>query len=103
MAEEEVRKLERRFKEGSLVRVRILGFRHLEGLATGILKVAFILYNNTNAHTRARAHTHRVSFNDMRVYVTRSSFCFPTVILSNRPVLSKGLCSPTLMSSQGWW
>ena len=41
MAEEEVRKLEKKYKEGSQVRVRILGFRHLEGLATGILKVAF--------------------------------------------------------------
>lgn len=43
MAEEEVRKLEKKFKEGSQVRVRIHGFRHLEGLATGILKVAFLL------------------------------------------------------------
>lgn len=38
VAEEEVRKLEKKFKEGSHVRVRVLGFRHLEGLATGILK-----------------------------------------------------------------
>uniref|UniRef100_A0A2N9FN48 S1 motif domain-containing protein n=1 Tax=Fagus sylvatica TaxID=28930 RepID=A0A2N9FN48_FAGSY len=38
VAEEEVRKLEKKFKEGSRVRVRVLGFRHLEGLATGILK-----------------------------------------------------------------
>lgn len=38
VAEEEVRKLEKNFKEGSHVRVRVLGFRHLEGLATGILK-----------------------------------------------------------------
>lgn len=37
---EEVRKLEKKFKEGSRVRVRILGFRHLEGLATGILKAS---------------------------------------------------------------
>lgn len=43
VAEEEVRKLEKKFKEGTQVRVRILGFRHLEGLATGILKVAFCL------------------------------------------------------------
>ncbi|PPD84400.1 hypothetical protein GOBAR_DD18640 [Gossypium barbadense] len=40
VAEEEVRKLEKKFKEGSQVRVRILGFRHLEGLATGILKAS---------------------------------------------------------------
>nr|XP_015898902.2 rRNA biogenesis protein RRP5 isoform X1 [Ziziphus jujuba var. spinosa] len=40
VAEEEVRKLEKKFKEGSEVRVRILGFRHLEGLATGILKAS---------------------------------------------------------------
>lgn len=39
---EEVRKLEKKFKEGSRVRVRILGFRHLEGLATGILKVMLL-------------------------------------------------------------
>lgn len=39
MAEDDVRKLDKKFKEGSCVRVRILGFRHLEGLATGILKV----------------------------------------------------------------
>lgn len=41
VAEDEVRKLENKFKEGSSVRVRILGYRHLEGLATGILKVAY--------------------------------------------------------------
>ncbi|WRX22777.1 S1 domain - like 5 [Theobroma cacao] len=40
VAEEEVRKLEKKFKEGSQVRVRIHGFRHLEGLATGILKAS---------------------------------------------------------------
>ncbi|XVE75785.1 hypothetical protein DITRI_Ditri12bG0120500 [Diplodiscus trichospermus] len=40
VAEEEVRKLEKKYKEGSQVRVRILGFRHLEGLATGILKAS---------------------------------------------------------------
>ncbi|OMO68743.1 hypothetical protein COLO4_29434 [Corchorus olitorius] len=40
VAEEEVRKLEKKFKEGSQVRVRILGFRQLEGLATGILKAS---------------------------------------------------------------
>lgn len=42
MAEEEVRKLEKKFKQGSHVRVRVLGFRHLEGLATGILKVMLL-------------------------------------------------------------
>ncbi|KAG5252940.1 protein RRP [Salix suchowensis] len=41
VAEDEVRKLENKFKEGSSVRVRILGYRHLEGLATGILKDLF--------------------------------------------------------------
>ncbi|XP_022743667.1 rRNA biogenesis protein RRP5 isoform X2 [Durio zibethinus] len=40
VAEEEVRKLEKKYKEGSQVRVRILGFRHLEGLATGIIKAS---------------------------------------------------------------
>ncbi|KAJ6749871.1 hypothetical protein OIU85_000496 [Salix viminalis] len=40
VAEDEVRKLENKFKEGSSVRVRILGYRHLEGLATGILKAS---------------------------------------------------------------
>ncbi|XP_073261303.1 rRNA biogenesis protein RRP5 isoform X2 [Populus alba] len=40
VAEDEVRKLEKKFKEGSNVRVRILGYRHLEGLATGILKAS---------------------------------------------------------------
>ncbi|TQD85713.1 hypothetical protein C1H46_028765 [Malus baccata] len=38
VAEEDARKLEKKFKQGSRVRVRILGFRHLEGLATGTLK-----------------------------------------------------------------
>ena len=42
MAENEVRNLEKKFKEGTKVRVRILGYRHLEGLATGILKVGFL-------------------------------------------------------------
>lgn len=40
VAEEEVRKLEKKFKQGSHVRVRVLGFRHLEGLATGSLKAS---------------------------------------------------------------
>ena len=35
-----VRKWEKSFKEGSLVRVRVFGFRLMEGLATGVLKVA---------------------------------------------------------------
>ncbi|KAL3841171.1 hypothetical protein ACJIZ3_025762 [Penstemon smallii] len=39
-ADKEVRKLEKNFKEGSHLRVRVLGFRHLEGLATGILKTS---------------------------------------------------------------
>lgn len=40
VADKEVQKLEKSFKEGSLVRVRVLGFRRLEGLATGILKTS---------------------------------------------------------------
>uniref|UniRef100_A0A2P2MJR3 S1 motif domain-containing protein n=1 Tax=Rhizophora mucronata TaxID=61149 RepID=A0A2P2MJR3_RHIMU len=40
VAEDEVHKLEKKFKEGSRVRVRILGSRLLEGLATGILKAS---------------------------------------------------------------
>lgn len=39
-ADKEVRKLEKSFKEGSHVRVRVLGFRNLEGLATGVLKTS---------------------------------------------------------------
>ncbi|XP_062112321.1 rRNA biogenesis protein RRP5 isoform X2 [Humulus lupulus] len=38
VAEDGIHKLEKKFKEGSRVRVRILGFRHLEGVATGTLK-----------------------------------------------------------------
>ncbi|XP_024021580.1 rRNA biogenesis protein RRP5 isoform X2 [Morus notabilis] len=38
VAEGEVRKLEKKFKEGSCIRVRILGLRNLEGVATGTLK-----------------------------------------------------------------
>ncbi|PON46626.1 Polyribonucleotide nucleotidyltransferase [Parasponia andersonii] len=38
VAEDGVRRLDKKFKEGSRVRVRILGFRHLEGVATGTLK-----------------------------------------------------------------
>ncbi|XP_047264724.1 rRNA biogenesis protein RRP5 [Capsicum annuum] len=40
VADKEVIKLEKSFKEGKLVRVRVLGFRHLEGLATGVLKTS---------------------------------------------------------------
>ncbi|KAI3446386.1 hypothetical protein Pfo_003051 [Paulownia fortunei] len=40
VADKEVVKLDKSFKEGSRVRVRILGYRHLEGLATGILKTS---------------------------------------------------------------
>ncbi|CAN0879206.1 rRNA biogenesis protein RRP5 [Linum grandiflorum] len=42
VAEAEVPKLEKKFKERSIVRVRIIGFRHLEGLATGTLKESAI-------------------------------------------------------------
>lgn len=42
MAEGEVRKLEKKFKEGSCIRVRILGLRNLEGVATGTLKVVLL-------------------------------------------------------------
>ncbi|GFP79860.1 protein rrp5 homolog [Phtheirospermum japonicum] len=40
VADKDVGKLEKSFKEGSLVRVRVHGYRHLEGLATGILKTS---------------------------------------------------------------
>ncbi|KAL4021140.1 hypothetical protein IC575_019931 [Cucumis melo] len=40
MAEEVVKKIGKKFKEGSRVRVRILGFRHLEGFAIGTLKAS---------------------------------------------------------------
>ncbi|CAK9319362.1 unnamed protein product [Citrullus colocynthis] len=40
MAEEAVKKIGKKFKVGSHVRVRILGFRHLEGLAIGTLKAS---------------------------------------------------------------
>lgn len=43
IAEEEIQKLEKKYKEGNHVRVRILGLRHLEGLATGVLKVVTVL------------------------------------------------------------
>nr|XP_043631998.1 rRNA biogenesis protein RRP5 isoform X2 [Erigeron canadensis] len=40
LSDKEVRKWEKSFKEGSLVRVRVSGFRLLEGLATGVLKTS---------------------------------------------------------------
>lgn len=43
MAEDAVKKTGKKFKEGSHVRVRILGFRHLEGLAIGTLKVSSLI------------------------------------------------------------
>lgn len=39
-ADDKIKKFEKRFKEGSLVRVRIVGIRHLEGLAAGTLKAS---------------------------------------------------------------
>ncbi|CAA0842788.1 Unknown protein [Striga hermonthica] len=42
VADKEVGKLEKNFKEGSLVRVRVLGYKHLEGLATGTLKTSAV-------------------------------------------------------------
>ncbi|MQM05855.1 hypothetical protein Taro_038668, partial [Colocasia esculenta] len=38
--DDEIQKLEKRFKEGMHVRVRILGMRHLDGLAMGTLKAS---------------------------------------------------------------
>ncbi|OIV89511.1 hypothetical protein TanjilG_20430 [Lupinus angustifolius] len=40
IAEKEIKKLEKTYKEGNHIRVRILGLRHLEGLATGVLKTS---------------------------------------------------------------
>ncbi|XP_052176477.1 rRNA biogenesis protein RRP5 isoform X2 [Diospyros lotus] len=40
VADKEIRKLEKMFKEGSNIRVRVLGFRLLDGLAMGILKTS---------------------------------------------------------------
>ncbi|KAE9590105.1 putative ribosomal protein S1 [Lupinus albus] len=40
IAEKEIKKLEKMYKEGNHIRVRILGLRHLEGLATGVLKTS---------------------------------------------------------------
>nr|GEX60019.1 rRNA biogenesis protein RRP5 [Tanacetum cinerariifolium] len=40
LSDKEVRKWEKSFKEGSLHRVRVFGFRLLEGLATGVLKIS---------------------------------------------------------------
>ncbi|KAF9598481.1 hypothetical protein IFM89_027915, partial [Coptis chinensis] len=39
VSDKEIKKLEKKFKEGNHVRVRIVGFRHLEGQAMGIMKV----------------------------------------------------------------
>ncbi|KAK7278792.1 hypothetical protein RJT34_23828 [Clitoria ternatea] len=40
IAEEKTQKLEKKYKEGNHVRVRILGLRHLEGIAIGVLKAS---------------------------------------------------------------
>ncbi|XP_010557958.1 PREDICTED: rRNA biogenesis protein RRP5 isoform X2 [Tarenaya hassleriana] len=40
VAEDEVKNLEKKFKEGSCVRVRILGLKQLEGIAIGTLKTS---------------------------------------------------------------
>ena len=41
VSDEDVHKLEKKYEEGIDVRARILGYRHLEGLAMGTLKVCF--------------------------------------------------------------
>lgn len=41
VADEDGIKLEKKFREGNDVRVRILGFRYLDGLAMGVMKVCF--------------------------------------------------------------
>ncbi|XP_076905789.1 rRNA biogenesis protein RRP5-like [Bidens hawaiensis] len=40
LSDKEIKKWEKTFKEGSIVRVRVSGFRLLEGLATGVLKTS---------------------------------------------------------------
>ncbi|KAK9086007.1 hypothetical protein Sjap_026418 [Stephania japonica] len=40
VADDETGKLEKKFKEGNHVRVRVFGFKHLEGLAMGVLKAS---------------------------------------------------------------
>ena len=49
MANEEVRKMEKKYREGSHVRVRILGFRNLEGFAMGTLKVIITSFKNMSS------------------------------------------------------
>lgn len=40
-AGDEVTKLEKKFKEGNHIRVRVLGLKQMEGLAVGTLKVSY--------------------------------------------------------------
>jgi hypothetical protein len=39
ISDKDVKNLEKKFKEGSMLRIRILGVRHLEGVAVGTVKV----------------------------------------------------------------
>lgn len=56
VADKDLRKLEKSFKEGNLVRVRVLGFRHLEGLATGTLKVVTVPFVNYTSKWISRSN-----------------------------------------------
>ena len=62
MANEEVRKMEKKYREGSHVRVRILGFRNLEGYAMGTLKVIITSFKNMSSE---------VSFSGYRYFFTK--------------------------------
>ncbi|CAM8882388.1 unnamed protein product [Rhodiola kirilowii] len=53
LADEEVKKMEKKFKEGSRVRARILGFRHLDGLAMATLKES-LLEGSVFTHSDAK-------------------------------------------------
>uniref|UniRef100_A0A0E0AH21 S1 motif domain-containing protein n=1 Tax=Oryza glumipatula TaxID=40148 RepID=A0A0E0AH21_9ORYZ len=41
VSDKDVKNVEKKFKEGSMARVRVLGVRHLEGVAIGTLKILF--------------------------------------------------------------
>ncbi|KAJ7975952.1 rRNA biogenesis protein RRP5 [Quillaja saponaria] len=88
VAEEEIRKLEKKYREGNHVRVRILGLRYLEGLATGILKTSM-------------SHFKTLIFCLLTISASSSLFRFFYYYLA-RPVLLKGQFLLTLMSSLGW-
>ncbi|XP_026424911.1 rRNA biogenesis protein RRP5-like isoform X2 [Papaver somniferum] len=83
----EIRKLEKKYKEGNTVRACILGFRHLEGPALGIFPLMYFLCMRGAHHQIRGLNLHKKFIEN----------------LSTKAGALRDQFSLTQMPSQAWW